>query len=416
MLQRVHAEQLAGRSRVIVEFKASPDVRAITTRRGAPGPAPLRASGSRSRRSTTPQLAALAGDPRVARVLIDRPVFATLSRTGAAIGAAHRRDSSSTSDRPRRWRRGRSTPGFTRWHDDLYLSTALARTADAVAHFKDFTQDTSAGGTDQPSDELRARHARRRHHRRLGLRLRRRTHRHRSGRASDRSQSARRRGTRLHQRRHRRTRLRGGEQGRVQHPRHQPLGRLRRVRVATSTIRWRRPRKPRRRRRHRRRRGSGQSRHERARARRSSAASRRRATRRGCMTVGASAIRARLGRSDDIDRQLQLTGPTTASTSRRKARPGRAGSRHRVAQRIRTARSTHRIDAITCSNGTHDVGYQAVSEPERHQHGGADRDRHRGADARSQSGADAERRQGHPAVHRAGHATESHHSPRAPAW
>ena len=145
----LHAEQRTGRSRVIVEFKASPDVRAITSRRGRPG---RRLSALRLQVAEIDhtELAALAADSRVARVFIDRPIFATLSRTASATGAAIARQQFDVC--------GRNVgvavvdSGFTLWHNDLNLVDGLRRTADAVRHFKDFTQETSGGGTDQPSD------------------------------------------------------------------------------------------------------------------------------------------------------------------------------------------------------------------------------------------------------------------------
>src|SRR5688500_11288439 len=74
------AGRLVGRSRVIVEFKDSPDVRAITAHRGRAGRR-LAAHRAQVAELDNVALAALAADPRVARVTIDRPAFAAMFRT-----------------------------------------------------------------------------------------------------------------------------------------------------------------------------------------------------------------------------------------------------------------------------------------------------------------------------------------------
>ena len=74
------ARQLTGRSRVIVEFHGQPDVRAITSARGVTTRA-LPGQRAHAAEIGNTDLVTLAGDPRVARVMADRPVFATLERT-----------------------------------------------------------------------------------------------------------------------------------------------------------------------------------------------------------------------------------------------------------------------------------------------------------------------------------------------
>src|SRR5688500_14941936 len=69
---QARAAALTGRSRVIVEFKTAPDVRIFA--RGAAG----RRVGARTQvgEIDNTHLTAVAGDARVARVMIDRPAFA----------------------------------------------------------------------------------------------------------------------------------------------------------------------------------------------------------------------------------------------------------------------------------------------------------------------------------------------------
>src|SRR5689334_9632253 len=80
---RDRARQLVGRSRVIVQFKSDPDVRVFG--RGVAG----RRLNDRAQVADIDNrsLEDIASDPRVERVMIDRPTFATMERTGAAIGA-----------------------------------------------------------------------------------------------------------------------------------------------------------------------------------------------------------------------------------------------------------------------------------------------------------------------------------------
>ena len=134
-LLSARARQLSGRSRVIVEFHGAPDVRAITSAHGV---------ASRTMRGRPAQVAdinnldlpTLAKDPRVARVMADRPAFAMLERTGAAIGLT-----STDPDTPDTPETGNGVgialidSGVNSEHDDLWRSSAGQR----VVAFKDFT-------------------------------------------------------------------------------------------------------------------------------------------------------------------------------------------------------------------------------------------------------------------------------------
>ena len=133
------ARELTGRSRVIVQFHGDPDVRAIT---GSGGVAGRRLAGVRAQVAeiNNTALSTVARDPRVRRIVIDRPAFGTLERTGAAIGAAVvRRELGLT---------GRGVgvavvdSGITSWHEDLYLTrTRTPRLSERVVYFKDFTAE-----------------------------------------------------------------------------------------------------------------------------------------------------------------------------------------------------------------------------------------------------------------------------------
>ncbi len=142
---RGRARQLVGRSRVIVQFTGTPDVRAITGRRGTVGRR-LAAHRAQVAELNNLSLLDLASDPRVARVVLDRETFATVERTSAAIGAALAREQFDVS--------GAGVgiavidSGVTTWHDDLYVGTGRAA-ANRVAGFKDFTTGVSSS---RPSD------------------------------------------------------------------------------------------------------------------------------------------------------------------------------------------------------------------------------------------------------------------------
>jgi serine protease AprX len=131
----VRARQLAGRSRVIVEFHGQTDVRAITSARGIANRA-LRGQRAHLAEIGNADLPALAGDPRVARVMADRPAFATLERTNAAIGLDVARSSSGgTSTGGRGIGIAVIDSGINAAHDDLWRSPLGQRVVD----FKDFT-------------------------------------------------------------------------------------------------------------------------------------------------------------------------------------------------------------------------------------------------------------------------------------
>lgn len=141
------ASQLTGRSRVIVEFYGDADVRVFG--RASIG----RRLGSRTRVAEVDNraLVALSADPRVKRVVIDRPTLATLERTGAATGAVAAREDFGLS--------GRGVgvavidSGITSHHDDLYY-TRNGRRSERIAHFRDFTLDapSSVWASDSPTD------------------------------------------------------------------------------------------------------------------------------------------------------------------------------------------------------------------------------------------------------------------------
>ncbi|HEX5109021.1 MAG TPA: S8 family peptidase [Vicinamibacterales bacterium] len=138
-----------GRTRVIVQFKNACDVRVITSRRGRA----LRCQSNQQQVAELDNsaLESVASDPRVERVMVDRPAFATLARTTAATGAKLVQQQTGYT--------GHGVgvaiidSGVTSWHDDLYLCSDPARTYDRIAHFKDFTKDLPAGGASAASDE-----------------------------------------------------------------------------------------------------------------------------------------------------------------------------------------------------------------------------------------------------------------------
>jgi serine protease AprX len=134
---RHRARQLAGRSRVIVQFKGDADVRVFG--RGAVGRRLDRRAQVGEVDNHT--LAAVASDPRVERVMIDRPAFATMERTGVAIGATLARSQYDVTGK------GIGVAiidsGITSTHDDLNRS-ASGYQSKRVVHFKDFTREPSS--------------------------------------------------------------------------------------------------------------------------------------------------------------------------------------------------------------------------------------------------------------------------------
>jgi serine protease AprX len=131
------ARQLSGRSRIIVQFKGDTDVRVFG--RGMAGRKLHR--GAQVGEVDNVTLAAVASDPRVERVMVDRPAFATLERTGLAIGATLARSSYGVTGK------GIGVAvidsGITSYHDDLYRSLS-GYSSKRVAHFKDFTRTVSS--------------------------------------------------------------------------------------------------------------------------------------------------------------------------------------------------------------------------------------------------------------------------------
>ena len=135
---RYRARQLSGRTRVIVEFNGDSDVR-IFGKRGAAG----RKLGRSSQVAEVDnaELANLASNPRVKRVMHDRPTFATLERTGLTTGAALVRQQMGFTGK------GIGVAvidsGISNSHDDLYRTSAwsFSTTNGRVSHFKDFTVD-----------------------------------------------------------------------------------------------------------------------------------------------------------------------------------------------------------------------------------------------------------------------------------
>ncbi|HXH24940.1 MAG TPA: S8 family peptidase [Vicinamibacterales bacterium] len=129
---RQRARQLTGHSRVIVQFNTTPDVRVFGSS------AAVRPLGERARVAEVDNrlLAAIAADPRVDRVMVDRVVFATLERTGAAVGATVVREELGVTGR------GIGVAvidsGVSGWHDDLYRDAARR---ERVVHFRDFARE-----------------------------------------------------------------------------------------------------------------------------------------------------------------------------------------------------------------------------------------------------------------------------------
>jgi serine protease AprX len=149
---QVRARQFTGRSRVIVQFAGAADVRAISDYGGVAS----RTLGASAVVADIDNYAldALAADRRVAHIYADHPAFATLERTGAAIGLVRSRQQFDvTGD-------GVGVAiidsGITAWHDDLYLQTGRSRRlGERVVHFRDFTQGRTSGWiSDRPSDEF----------------------------------------------------------------------------------------------------------------------------------------------------------------------------------------------------------------------------------------------------------------------
>ena len=129
---RHRAGELSGRTRVIIQFNGDSDVRLLGKRAEAG-----RRLGRRGQVAEVEnvELSRIAADPRVEGVYLDRPIFATMERTGLSTGASLARQQMNVT--------GKGVgvavidSGITNWHDDL------TRGNSRVTHFKDFTNGTS---------------------------------------------------------------------------------------------------------------------------------------------------------------------------------------------------------------------------------------------------------------------------------
>src|SRR6188474_2635758 len=141
---RDRASRITGSSRVIVEFYSDVDAGAFGN--GTAG----RKLGSRAQVAeiANTSLNTLAGDSRVKHVWLDRPAFATLERTGNAIGSTDARQDFGLS--------GRGVgvavidSGITSFHDDLY-DTHSNNASTPIVHFKDFS---STSNNNNPTDDF----------------------------------------------------------------------------------------------------------------------------------------------------------------------------------------------------------------------------------------------------------------------
>ena len=82
---RHRARELSGRTRVIVQFKGDSDVRLLGKR--AQAGRRLGRSGQVAEVDNV-ELSKIAANPRVESVYVDRPIFATMERTGLSTGAS----------------------------------------------------------------------------------------------------------------------------------------------------------------------------------------------------------------------------------------------------------------------------------------------------------------------------------------
>jgi serine protease AprX len=136
---RQRSQQRSGRTRVIVQFRtdADPTVFSSSTSTGR-----RLGRGAQVAEVDNRDLAALASDPRVDRVVYDRPVYAALERTGLATGTAAARGEYGVT--------GRGVgiavidSGIAGSHRDL----AGSRHSRRVVHFQDFTTPSSSTHAD----------------------------------------------------------------------------------------------------------------------------------------------------------------------------------------------------------------------------------------------------------------------------
>jgi serine protease AprX len=142
----VRARQLTGRSRVIVEFKGAPDVRAITSAHGVAART-MRGRPTQVAEISNLDLLTLANDPRVSRVMADRPAFALLERTAAAIGITPTgTPATDVVETGRGVGIALIDSGANAQHDDLWRSSFGQR----VVAFKDFTTTPSGNWSNVP--------------------------------------------------------------------------------------------------------------------------------------------------------------------------------------------------------------------------------------------------------------------------
>ena len=223
-LLRPRASLFFGQSRVVVVARDAPALGIVTQLIQLLGgvlgrPLPI----INARAATVPNFAlmALAYNPAVKHLSLDRRVVGVMERTGSTTGAAAVRqelglDGSGIGVAV-------IDSGITAWHDDL------AEEGHSVAARRSIRQlRRRLVVAVRP---VRPRHARRRHHRGERLRFGRGTIGHRAGVAAGGAESARRIGTGPDQRRDCGARLCRRAPGRAEHPRRQPVDRDRGVRV-----------------------------------------------------------------------------------------------------------------------------------------------------------------------------------------
>ncbi len=117
------------------------------------------------------------------------------------------------------------------------------------------------------------------------------------------------------------------------------------------------------------------------------------------LTVGASSHQGTVTRLDDVMASYSSRGPTAVDFE---AKPDLVAPGTGIVSLSDPTSTFYTTKASYLLRGIAADRVQAVSEPERHQHGGAGRHRHGRADAAGESVADAEHGEGDPPVHGAG--------------